>query len=393
MPTFLMPTFTRIAPTPSGFLHIGNAWSFVLTWLIARSQGFKIYLRIDDLDTARFRPEYLEDIFQSLKWLGIDWDSGPLNAEEFMGRYRQGYRHDQYLKALEMLCQGFLNSDLLKPDLLTTGHERASLVYACNCSREKIKNASTRPGIYPQTCLKKNLPLLPAKRGSLGKGLFSENSSNAIRIHIAENDFVQFDDEKKFPAELIGDFIIWQKNGEAAYQLASLVDDEILQMNFIVRGRDLIPSTCGQLFLAKKLGYKKFIEAQFFHHGLILNSDGSKLSKSSSNGYNALLQDQNLFPMTLKYWREGNGLKGRTGLLSFFAQCLRLGGTGSDNSSVGLGLGNTGSDKPSMDLTVESLPELLSAFQNRYMPSGNLDLTAIPTQDFSADFLFDNKNA
>ncbi len=359
-----MVTLTRIAPTPSGFLHIGNAWSFILTWLIARSQGSKIFLRIDDLDTSRFRIEYLEDIFISLQWLGINWDAGPVDAQDFLANYRQSFRHDQYRQALEFLIKEKGN------------HSR---VYACQCSREQIKNASIRPGIYPQTCLEKNLPLQASKRGRLGKGIFSENSSTAIRINIPAEEMVEFEARKFFPAESIGDFIIWQKNGEAAYQLASVVDDEELQMDFIVRGRDLIPSTSGQLFLARQLNYKFFPEAQFFHHGLILNTDGSKLSKSAGKEGSGLVMDQNLFPMTLKYWREENSKKGLPSLLTFFAQCL--------------GLANQGLDKPSPHLTIKSLPELLSAFQNRFMQKGKLNLAAIPRQDFSAQSLFDKWNA
>ncbi|MEO7424697.1 MAG: glutamate--tRNA ligase family protein, partial [Fibrobacteria bacterium] len=132
---------TRLAPTPSGFLHAGNAWSFVLTWLLARSQGGTVRLRIDDLDTARFRDGYGEDIFASLRWLGLDWDTGPRTVAEVKGIYSQQSRLGKYRAALEALA----------------GREEAGgpLIYACACSREQVKRAagaSGRPGVYPGTC-------------------------------------------------------------------------------------------------------------------------------------------------------------------------------------------------------------------------------------------------
>ena len=97
------PPRTRFAPTPSGYLHLGNAWSLALTWLLARSRGGSIHLRIDDLDAARLRPEYLEDIFASLEWLGLDWDGGPRDPADFLARHSQRLRLDRYRAALDVL--------------------------------------------------------------------------------------------------------------------------------------------------------------------------------------------------------------------------------------------------------------------------------------------------
>ena len=91
-----MKSRTRIAPTPSGYLHPGNAWSFLLTWLLARRDGGSIHLRIDDMDTARFRPEYIEDIFASLEWLGLDWDTGPRSLTEIQSTHSQHLRLERY---------------------------------------------------------------------------------------------------------------------------------------------------------------------------------------------------------------------------------------------------------------------------------------------------------
>src|SRR5690606_41399145 len=120
---------TRIAPTPSGLLHLGNAWSFTLTWLAARAAGGHVWLRIDDLDAARAQDEYLEDIFASLRWLGLDWDSGPRDVADFKARYSQTLRLDRYRAAVETLKAG--------------GH-----LYACTCTRSQLRGAGP---IYPGT--------------------------------------------------------------------------------------------------------------------------------------------------------------------------------------------------------------------------------------------------
>jgi glutamyl/glutaminyl-tRNA synthetase len=265
---------TRIAPTPSGFLHIGNGASFVATWALARAFDGKILLRIDDLDAERMRPEYVEDIFQTLDWLGVDWDEGAFSVEDFFKNWSQHLRLDAYEKALS--------------DLQKTGD-----LYACNCSRKDIKLHS-KNGLYPNTCREKRL--------NPNDNAANSEKNTAWRIVVPDNKFVNFKnfekigplsingifDEKNtvlngFPTNLsqtMGDFIVRQKNGLPAYQLASLVDDTLYNINFIVRGADLLPSTAAQIFLAEKLNNAEFLNTQFWHHPLISDSTGSKLSKS-----------------------------------------------------------------------------------------------------------------
>ena len=266
---------TRYAPTPSGFLHAGNAWSFLLTWLIARSQGGKIHLRIDDIDAARFRESYLGDIFASLEWLGLDWDSGPQNPAEFHASYTQRRRRDQYRSALDLL--------------VTQRAPEGPRVYACACSREDVKRASLaagRPGIYPGTCRDLGLPVVPANLWQSGKGLSSPDREPVLRVRVPENTEIALADEaagavKLYPGRDIGDFVIWQRNGEPSYQLTSVVDDESLGVNMVVRGRDLLPSTGAQIYLSQCLTARAFTQACFYHHGLVLGPDREKLSKSS----------------------------------------------------------------------------------------------------------------
>jgi len=254
---------TRIAPTPSGYLHLGNAWSFVLTWLAARSQGGRISLRIDDLDAARFRDEYLEDIFVSLRWLGLDWDGGPRDAAEFKSAHSQRRRLERYQEAL-----GRLRS--------------ARSVYACRCSREEVRraasaSASGNPGLYAGTC--RNQDLDPESEGS---ALRYRAFPGTVRVRDEGGGVFELHSNRE-----IGDFIVRQRNGDPSYQLASVVDDEDLRINFVVRGMDLTPSTGAQLSLAKSLGLKTVPQARFWHHVLMLDNAGEKLSKSNSKSADA----------------------------------------------------------------------------------------------------------
>ncbi len=251
---------TRIAPTPSGYLHMGNIWSFVLTWLIVKQNKGNIRLRIDDMDTPRFREAYLEDIFASLKWMGLTFDEGPKDCGEFHTSFSQKIRLDQYQEALLHLCSLQVNGQ--------------PLVYACSCSREKIRLAaiaSGNPKVYPGTCRDKGHDIL--------------NPSHILRVNVQGIAIFKIKDkllgEIDFnPQQDMGDFVIRQKDGSPAYQLTSLIDDQLYATDFIVRGRDLLLSTGAQLLLAQQLKIDSFLNCEFVHHGLLTDAKGHKLSKS-----------------------------------------------------------------------------------------------------------------
>jgi glutamyl/glutaminyl-tRNA synthetase len=274
---------TRFAPTPSGFLHAGNAWSFLLTWLLARSEGGSIHLRIDDLDTARFREEYIEDIFASLEWLGLDWDTGPRSLSDIKSIHSQHLRIERYRAALKALED--LSASGAGDGAYSAASTRGPLLYACACSREKARRdslAAGRPGIYPGTCRNADIPM-----GQSGLAADGAPAANAypLRLRVPDNAQVTLEALASgpltlFPGRDMGDFVVWQRNGEPAYQLASLVDDEEYGIDLVVRGRDLLPSTGAQAWLAGVLGYPGFRRARFLHHGLMLDPEGEKLSKS-----------------------------------------------------------------------------------------------------------------
>lgn len=283
---------TRFAPTPSGFLHAGNAWSFLLTWLLARSQGGSIHLRIDDLDTARFREEYIEDIFASLEWLGLDWDTGPRSLADIKSIHSQHLRIERYRAALQALLT--LSDSGGPPEVGPLSQSEygrlpyswgGPLVYACACSREKVRRdslAAGRPGIYPGTCRNAGIPM-----GQSGLAADGAPAADAypLRLRVPDNAQVTLESVASgpltlFPGRDMGDFVVWQRNGEPAYQLASLVDDEEYGIELVVRGKDLLPSTGAQAWLSGMLGYGGFRKARFLHHGLMLDPEGEKLSKS-----------------------------------------------------------------------------------------------------------------
>lgn len=259
-PAFIPPV-SRIAPTPSGYLHIGNAFSFVLTWLLVRKEGGRLLLRIDDSDAARARPEFIDDIFYTLDWLGIDYDIGPSGPDDFYRHYSQQHRAGLYQDVLDAL-------------------RSSEKVFACRCSRKQIRQQSAE-GIYPGSCREKGLAL--------------EKENAAWRIRVPESVEVNFRDMlypepvQLAPGRQMGDFVIRRKDGLPAYQVVSLADDMHYGVNLVVRGSDLLESTAAQLYLAQCLNLvpnnwhvqaKSFLATRFCHHGLIKNESGEKLSKS-----------------------------------------------------------------------------------------------------------------
>lgn len=236
-------TKTRIAPTPSGYLHLGNALSFALTASLAKQSNAKILLRIDDLDRDRVNPLYIQDIFDTLSFLEIPYDEGPHDMQEYETAWSQIHRMDIYQTALQQLKQ-------------------SRAVYACQCSRTQMQNC---------TCRDKHIPL------------DTPNISWRLRTDERELSIKTLHEGiiKTTLSVEMKDFVVKKKDGYPAYQLTSLVDDLHYNIDFIVRGEDLWPSTIAQHYLADILQQSGFQNITFLHHPLIMESDDKKLSKSA----------------------------------------------------------------------------------------------------------------
>ena len=261
---------TRIAPTPSGYLHLGNILSFAITAGLAAKTKSKILLRIDDFDRERTNKLYVQDIFDTLNFLEIPWDEGPKNLQEYEAEYSQVYRADMYSKALKQLRE---NGD----------------VFACSCSRAQVVTAGAE-SVYQGTCRFKNI--------SLDK----ENTSWRINTTYGQELIVKTLDgatmNVALPAPMY-DFIVRRKDGFPAYQLISVLDDAHFGVDLVVRGNDLWPSSLAQLYLASVLQQNAFLSTTFYHHPLLKNAFGEKLSKSEGDTPVQALRKQHKKPLDI----------------------------------------------------------------------------------------------
>lgn len=234
----------RYAPSPTGRLHLGNLRTAMLAWLFARSTASKFYLRIDDLDPDRSRAKYVHEQLADLQAIGLDWDGEPLVQSE---------RSGQYDGAIEQL--------------IATG-----ATYPCFCTRAEIRNAASAPhsndGLYPGTCAQLSDESL-SSRAAAGE-------PHCLRVH-ARAITVSFEDELLgHVSSVVDDFVIRRKDGVAAYNLATVVDDAAQHVQLVVRGADLADSTPRQLWLAQQLN---IVAPDHAHVPLMLGKDGSRLAK------------------------------------------------------------------------------------------------------------------
>jgi glutamyl-Q tRNA(Asp) synthetase len=243
-------TVTRFAPSPTGRLHLGHAYSAVVGHALARESGGRFLLRIEDLDQGRSRAEFVDAIFDDLRWLGLEWDDEPLV---------QSRRSDAYAAALDRL------------------RERG-LVYPCFCTRAEIAAALNAPhgdasSTYPGTC--RNLPDDPARRAT---SPHSWRLDCAKAVELAGLPEWRETDGSRFtatPAD-IGDVLLARKDAPAAYHLACVVDDAASGIDIVARGADLRPSTPVQRLLQALLGLP---EPTYLHHAMIAHADGRRLAK------------------------------------------------------------------------------------------------------------------
>lgn len=242
-----MTVVGRIAPSPTGRLHLGHARSFLLAWWSARAQGGRVVLRIDDLDQQRTVPGSAEQILEDLSWLGLDWDGEPL---------LQSTRAAAYREALRRL-------------------EEHGAIYPCVCTRKEIASAVSAPHAsdgetrYPGTC-----------RADPSRARQAPAGSWALRYRVPDGP-VSWLDRFMGPAKIdvartAGDFVVARRDGVASYQLATAVDDAYQGVTEVVRGEDLLPSAARQMLLARALGLEVPEQA---HVRLVVDHRGERLAK------------------------------------------------------------------------------------------------------------------
>jgi glutamyl/glutaminyl-tRNA synthetase len=241
---------TRFAPTPSGFLHEGNVVNLLLTAWWARAAGGRLLLRIDDFDTARMRPEYLEDIFDTLNWLHISPDDGPVGPREFTEHWSMSGRRERFVQARDQLLA-----------------EHSDSVFVCGCSRRELQ-----AGVFCiAACSQRGLQLVPGE--------------TVVRLRVRAGTFVVPGTQVGGPMPPwtvpAGDHVLWRRDDLPAYQLGSVLADEDLGVTAVMRGVDLLESSAIQLHLAELLPAPAFQRADIRHHVLVEGPDGHKLSKSA----------------------------------------------------------------------------------------------------------------
>ena len=246
----------RFAPSPSGRMHLGNVFCALIAWLSARSCGGRVVLRQEDLDPERCPRRYADLLEDDLRWLGLDWDEGG-SAGGPHGPYFQSERTAIYLQYYECL-------------------KARGLVYPCFCSRAEL-HAAQAPHLADGTVLYSGRcrSLSPAERQAL-----AQKRKPAGRLLVPDEE-IAFDDllygrYRENLAAACGDFLVRRSDGVFAYQLAVVVDDALMGVNQVVRGRDLLSSTPRQIYLYRLLG---FPEPSFGHIPLLLAPDGTRLSK------------------------------------------------------------------------------------------------------------------
>jgi glutamyl-tRNA synthetase len=262
-----VPCVGRLAPSPTGAQHVGNARTYLIAWLAARSRGGRVVLRIEDIDSPRVKPGAAEQALDDLHWLGLDWDGDPVVQTE---------RLPLYQSALHRL-------------------QAQELVYPCTCTRGDIEAAASAPHLdhegpaYPGTCSHRTA----VDAASLGDRPF------AWRFRVADSP--AFVDGFRGPVSVDlhqtgGDFVVWKSSQTPAYQLAVVVDDAAQGVTEVVRGDDLVPSTPRQLLLYRALGLSA---PSFTHVPLVVGPDGRRLAKRHGDTRLSTLRDAGVAPEAL----------------------------------------------------------------------------------------------
>lgn len=246
----------RIAPSPTGYLHLGHARTFLIASDRARQAGGNLIFRNEDLDPDRCRPEFVSAMYEDLRWLGLSWSEGPDCGGPYPP-YSQGERRDLYLKTWRQLRDG-------------------GFLYPCTCSRRELALSATAPNenddepIYPGKCRSRNDAChYPTPQGVNWRFRVPDGQEIAFSdLHLGPQIYQGGTD--------FGDFVVWRRDDVPAYQLACVADDHAMRITEVVRGADLLKSTARQLLLYRALGWEA---PRFYHCDLVRDDAGVRLAK------------------------------------------------------------------------------------------------------------------
>ena len=270
----------RLAPSPTGYLHLGHARTFWIAAERAREAQGTLILRVEDIDRARCKPDFVSGMMADLAWFGFKWQEGPDVGGPF-APYKQSERFHHYEAALKALRD-------------------AGVAYPCSCSRQDVLRALSAPHageeepVYPGTCRNRTEP--------------GQSRRCTWRFRVPDGETVAFIDGRLGRQSFVagkdfGDFVLWRSDGVPSYQLAVVVDDAAMQITEVVRGEDLLLSTARQLLLYQSLGFRP---PDFYHCPLVVDGGGVRLAKRHEALSLKTLREQGRMPEKLRAsWQGG----------------------------------------------------------------------------------------
>ena len=285
----------RIAPTPTGYLHLGHARTFWIAMQRAQKAGGHLIYREEDLDSQRCKLGFAQSAVEDLRWFGCNWHEGPDVGGDY-GPYRQSERRGKFVEAWEKL-------------------KNEGFIYPCDKSRKDVERAAQAPHLEEEI----SEPIYPI---SLRPSYYDHQkvecpAAKNWRFRIPENRVVEFDDLRLGHCAYeclrdFGDFLVWRKDGVPAYELAVVVDDAAMQISEVVRGEDLLLSTARQLLLYEALGLKA---PNYYHAPLLCDINGRRLAKRDQSRTLRDLRAAGYSPNNLRLsedWRSGLEVKNNT---------------------------------------------------------------------------------
>jgi glutamyl/glutaminyl-tRNA synthetase len=266
----------RLAPSPTGLLHVGHARTFWIAAKRAQERGGVLVLRNEDLDPQRCQPEFVAAMYEDLRWLGIGWSEGPDCGGPY-APYSQSERRSFYLEAWQRLRD-------------------IGAIYPCSCSRKELLAAATAPNdtddepLYPGHC-----------RSRTDAVQFRAPQGVNWRFRVPDGETIEFADQHLGKQAFVagkdfGDFVVWRRDDVPAYQLAVATDDARMQITEVVRGADLLKSTARQILLFRALGYSV---PDYYHCELVRDATGLRMAKRHDAASIRRLREQGLTPAQL----------------------------------------------------------------------------------------------